>query len=455
MSEEEKVHQGTDAAFEATEPTQTPEVAPETEEQHPRRKPRKWPIFTALAAMFVAVFFVAFLHWHEMPSFCNAFCHQPMDPYVEGYYSGDMSLSAARHAAVGETCLSCHWTQAKLMDLVHEVVMWVGDGFTDPLPDHAFPHGDKASFVSDEFCGACHDGEYAPTKESATAGRWYDANGVEYDPHNIPEDVAIHMIVGYDGGPITCGDCHSVHKESTLVCATCHDDVFNAETSPEYWVIPDSYLTANADTMGVLDPHSLMQLDIYNDQAFHQTAGADGGPITCTDCHTGGLSVTPVRYGSEPVETTGENVFICAACHYSDYKDLIPEGWTVPDQIVDVPMMGSSSSEESSSSTADTSTTSSSTSVDLSSVPDGTYHGEAQGIESTIEVDVTVKDGKITDVQATGDETPALGGVALEEIPDAIVAAGTTEGVDGHSGATITSDAIFEAINKALASATA
>lgn len=88
--------------------------------------------------------------------------------------------------------------------------------------------------------------------------------------------------------------------------------------------------------------------------------------------------------------------------------------------------------------------------ADLSGVADGTYQGEAKGMESTITVSVTVKDGKIVDMTAEGEETQGIGSKALEQLPGDIVAAGTAEGVDGVAGATVTSKAIFDAVAEAL-----
>ena len=91
--------------------------------------------------------------------------------------------------------------------------------------------------------------------------------------------------------------------------------------------------------------------------------------------------------------------------------------------------------------------------VDLSAVKDGQYTGSAKGMESTIEVTVTVSGGKITDVAASGKETEGIGSKALEQLPGKIAAAGTTEGVEAVSGASVTSKAIIDAVNAALASA--
>ncbi|MBQ0059106.1 MAG: FAD-dependent oxidoreductase [Lachnospiraceae bacterium] len=89
----------------------------------------------------------------------------------------------------------------------------------------------------------------------------------------------------------------------------------------------------------------------------------------------------------------------------------------------------------------------------LGDVADGTYTGEAQGFGGTIVAEVTIAGGAITDIKLTGDaETPALGGVAIEKLPERILAAQSID-VDGISGATVSSNAIFEAVANALASA--
>ena len=86
---------------------------------------------------------------------------------------------------------------------------------------------------------------------------------------------------------------------------------------------------------------------------------------------------------------------------------------------------------------------------------DGVYIATGKGIGGDVPVEVTIKDGKISDV-TVGDnsETQGIGSKAIEQLPEAIVAAGGTEGVDAVSGATITSKAIFSAVEDALAQAT-
>jgi len=84
----------------------------------------------------------------------------------------------------------------------------------------------------------------------------------------------------------------------------------------------------------------------------------------------------------------------------------------------------------------------------------GTYSGSAQGRNDVVKVEVTLDDaGKITAVEVVEhQETAGIADPALESIPEAIVKAQSTN-VDTVSGATITSQAIIDAVNEALTSA--
>jgi uncharacterized protein with FMN-binding domain len=83
---------------------------------------------------------------------------------------------------------------------------------------------------------------------------------------------------------------------------------------------------------------------------------------------------------------------------------------------------------------------------------DGTYQGEAQGM-APLKVEVEVKEGKIARVEVIEhDETEGISDPALEQIPSLIVEKNSTD-VDSVSGATVTSNAIKEAVNNALENA--
>lgn len=78
--------------------------------------------------------------------------------------------------------------------------------------------------------------------------------------------------------------------------------------------------------------------------------------------------------------------------------------------------------------------------------------GEADGYGGKVNAEVTLNtDGKIVDLKLTGDkETPQIGGAALETLQEAIIKAGTIEGVDGVAGATWTSNGVFSAVKTAM-----
>ena len=84
----------------------------------------------------------------------------------------------------------------------------------------------------------------------------------------------------------------------------------------------------------------------------------------------------------------------------------------------------------------------------------GEYEGSAQGFGGAVNVKLTVDEEAITAIEITGDgETPALGGAAIEQMGAAYVGQADAEGVDGMTGATITSDAVKAAVGNALAQA--
>ncbi|MCI8514332.1 MAG: FMN-binding protein [Lachnospiraceae bacterium] len=88
------------------------------------------------------------------------------------------------------------------------------------------------------------------------------------------------------------------------------------------------------------------------------------------------------------------------------------------------------------------------------SYTDGTYTAEAVGASEagsgTVAVTVTIKGGKIEDVDINAPKDQAsLGAQAIKKLPDKIKEAQSVE-VDKVSGATHTSDAIIEAVADCL-----
>ncbi|NLD33809.1 MAG: FAD-dependent oxidoreductase [Clostridiales bacterium] len=82
--------------------------------------------------------------------------------------------------------------------------------------------------------------------------------------------------------------------------------------------------------------------------------------------------------------------------------------------------------------------------------PDGVHNGTAPGMMGNIEVAVTVNGGKIEKIDILShSETPGLSDPAFEQVPAAMIEAQGWE-VDAVGGATVTSDALVEAVKNAL-----
>jgi len=83
---------------------------------------------------------------------------------------------------------------------------------------------------------------------------------------------------------------------------------------------------------------------------------------------------------------------------------------------------------------------------------DGVHHGRSTGYAGPVEVDVTVRDGRLESVRVTRHQEKQFYS-ALTDTPQQIVQKQSVQGVDAVSGATITSEAIINATAKALAAA--
>lgn len=83
----------------------------------------------------------------------------------------------------------------------------------------------------------------------------------------------------------------------------------------------------------------------------------------------------------------------------------------------------------------------------------GTYEGVAKGFGGEIKATIKLSDSKIEDIVVVGDqETPTIGGVAVETMPKDMLEKQIVN-VDIVSGATVSSNAIIEAVTAAFASA--
>ena len=81
---------------------------------------------------------------------------------------------------------------------------------------------------------------------------------------------------------------------------------------------------------------------------------------------------------------------------------------------------------------------------------DGVFQGSAEGYKSEITVEVTVADGRITQITVVEhDETAAIADPAFSQLAETVLAAQSIE-VEAVSGATYSSDAFLQAIARAL-----
>ncbi len=83
----------------------------------------------------------------------------------------------------------------------------------------------------------------------------------------------------------------------------------------------------------------------------------------------------------------------------------------------------------------------------------GTYEGKSTGHGGIVKVTITVSENEITDLVVTAkDETPGIGSLAVEALPNLILKAQSAE-VDTYTGATETSEGIIAATKDALSQA--
>ena len=212
-------------------------------EAAPKKKRKKWPITVAVVAVVLVAAGSGLWIWHEQPSFCNAICHTPMDPYNQTYdqedgvagtdkwgneVSNTHSMLAVSHKTASEnggadaTCMSCHVPQ--LSEQISEGINWVTGNYYAELDERSLEDLVEARGIStDEFCmnEACHtnsDGSVMTRDDLIALTADYERN-----PH-----VAEHE--EYD-----CGTCHKAHRASVNECSRCHDDA----------PIPEGWLTVN------------------------------------------------------------------------------------------------------------------------------------------------------------------------------------------------------------------
>ncbi|MDR0514431.1 MAG: cytochrome c3 family protein [Coriobacteriaceae bacterium] len=196
----------------------------------PKKKKKKWPIVVGVIVVVLIAAGAGFWVWHEQPSFCNAICHVPMDPYNATYdaqagepgvdkWGNDVTNSSAMmvvvHKDAGEDCLACH--VPSIGEQISEGMNWVTGNYLNPLEERDLDELTEARGIEgEEFClnSTCHDITRDDLIE-ATAD-------LKRNPH-VPQH-----------GEVDCNQCHKAHRASINYCSQCHSDA----------PIPDGWLTS-------------------------------------------------------------------------------------------------------------------------------------------------------------------------------------------------------------------
>lgn len=207
------------------------EEASQPAAKRPMEKRKRLGITLGCIAVVLVVAGAGFMVWHEQPSFCNAICHDPMDPYLPtfeatpGQPAADKwgnevedasSMLAAVHNQAGKTCMDCHVPQ--LDEQMTEGAEWVTGNYDSPLGERTSTQLVEARGLenSDEFCmnTSCHPyGRDELVKKTAWMGK--------INPHT-PQH-----------GEQKCTTCHKAHRASVNYCTQCHTDA----------VVPDGWLS--------------------------------------------------------------------------------------------------------------------------------------------------------------------------------------------------------------------
>ena len=319
--------------------------------------------------------------------------------------------------------------------------------FAEDTCDEFSPQAD----IDFQTCQRCHDDDldvwdHAPSKEQATQD-W------AMDPHNMPATEA------HAGLSIACNDCHVVGKDSVMACAQCHNGKVEF---PEGWKSPSVHIDATQDHITAVpldtcttchDGTVVRELDMAGAAAQYSWRGQ---PFDFHDMSAALKSGHTTLLGDFSCQTchAEQSVAACVTCHSGVFtEENLPEGWTIELSEADAAAEDAEADEKAEEAALAEEAAPAEAEAAASDVTynDGSYTAEGKGIGGKVPVTVEVKDGKIATV-TVGDnsETQGIGSKAIEQLPEAIVAANGTEGVDAVSGATVTSKAIFTAVDDCL-----
>lgn len=211
-----------------------------------KRFGKKGRITLGVVLTVVVVAVIGLFVWHEQPSFCNAVCHIPMDPYLPTYESdpgqpaldkwgnevSDASgmLAATHRAKANVDCMGCH--VPTVGEQVSEGMSWISGNY------EVYSMGSYANVLQER------------TLSELTGARGIPGEGfcLNSSCHNMKREHLERLTVDMEFNPhvsqhetMDCDTCHKAHRQSVMYCTKCHVE---AESSiPEGWL---SYKDAQA-----------------------------------------------------------------------------------------------------------------------------------------------------------------------------------------------------------------
>ena len=378
------------------------------------------------------------------------------------------------HAGLSITCGDCHSVDGSptmVCAQCHDGMVEVPEGWTTPeVKVNAM--GGHRDAVPVDACASCHDGTVACEFDMAGVEAKYTWNDDPFNFHSMSDEVkTVHESFVED---FSCQTCHA--EQSVAACVTCHAGVFTRENLPWGWIASDGntdgFYTASGKGIGGDVPVTVTVKDgriasvEVGDNSETQGIGSKAiEQLPSAIVEAGGTdgvdAVSGASVTSKAIFTAVEDCLEqakggAAAEQAAPAEDAKADEKAEPaaeETEADDKAAADTKADDKKADSTDVKADEKAEEAAPSDVTDtdGSYTAEGKGIGGDVPVTVTVKDGKVATV-TVGDnsETQGIGSKAIEQLPEAIVEANGTEGVDAVSGATVTSKAIFTAVNSCL-----
>lgn len=262
----------TDAKVDKEEVAAEAEVADASDDSAGAKSKKKRGVGFTILVIVIAIIAVGgiaggsvYLAFHSNPLFCNAVCHDPMDPYVTSYTDGQSvnpnqgilkatdvgSVTFHKNELYNDTnivCVSCH--NDGITENLRQGASWVTGAYKDKLPLtlHVSAVDGSDGKYGVEFClrEGCHTNDAGkPINDAAALQLVMDDAG--FTPHKITKPGKIdnmqHDKYWVDGtnGLVDCSTCHQTHEQSVYVCTECHSEGGAAKS--KIAAVPEGWLT--------------------------------------------------------------------------------------------------------------------------------------------------------------------------------------------------------------------